>query len=65
MSVKEQIKKEIDRLPENILTEVFDFIKFLESKKEKRLLVRASQELSRTSFEKVWDNEEDAIYDSL
>lgn len=65
MSVKEEIKKEIDKLPENILTEVFDFIKFVENKKERQLLVKASQELSRTSFEKVWDNEEDAVYDSL
>ncbi len=49
MSVKEEIKKEIDKLPENILTEVFDFIKFVENKKERQLLVKASQELSRTS----------------
>lgn len=26
MSFKEEIKEEIDKLPENILTEVFDFI---------------------------------------
>jgi len=28
MSVKEMIKKEIDKLPENLLPEVFDFISF-------------------------------------
>ncbi len=65
MSVKEVIKKEIDKLPEDILAEVFDFIQFLESKKEKTLLIRASQKLSEVSFKKVWDNEEDAVYDSL
>ncbi len=32
MLVKELIKKEIDKLPEDILAEVFDFIQFLESK---------------------------------
>ena len=38
MSVKEVIKKEIDKLPEDILAEVFDFIQFLESRKEKIFL---------------------------
>ena len=65
MLVKELIKKEIDKLPEDILVEVFDFIQFLESKGEKNLLVRSSQELSTKSFKRVWDNEEDAIYDTL
>jgi len=65
MLVKELIKKEIDKLPEDILAEVFDFIQFLESKGEKNLLVRSSQELSSKSFKRVWDNEEDAIYDTL
>jgi len=65
MSVKEMIKKEIDNLPETLLQEIFDFIQFLEVKKEKDLLVRTSQTLSMTSFEKVWDNEEDAAYDAL
>lgn len=65
MSVKERIKDEIDRLPENLLPEVFDFIQFLETKRERALLVKASEELSRASFERIWDNEEDAVYDSL
>mgnify|MGYP001575266761 FL=1 len=65
MSVKETIKNEIDKLPENLLAEVLDFIQFLEDKKEKSLLAKASQELSAASFQKIWDNEEDAVYDSL
>ena len=65
MSVKEIIKNEIDKLPENLLAEVLDFVQFLETKGEKYLFVRASQELSATSFQKIWDNEQDAIYDSL
>jgi len=65
MSVKEMIKNEIDKLPENLLHEVLDFIQFLEIKREKMLLVKASQEMSLPSFERVWDNEEDAVYDSL
>jgi hypothetical protein len=65
MSVKEIIKMEIDKLPENLLAEVLDFIQFLESKKERSLFARASQALSAASFQKIWDNEEDAVYDSL
>lgn len=65
MSVKEMIKEEIDNLPENILSEVLDFIKFLEVKREKSFLVKTSQDLSTASFKKIWDNEEDAVYDSL
>jgi hypothetical protein len=65
MSVKEIIKSEIDKLPENLLSEVLDFIRFLESKKERTMLARASQELSTASFQKIWDNDEDAVYDSL
>ena len=65
MSVKELIKNEVDRLPENVLVEVYDFIQFLEVKKERNLLAMASQELSVPSFQKIWDNEEDAAYDNL
>jgi hypothetical protein len=62
---KELIKKEIDKLPEDVLAEVFDFIQFLESKRERDLFVRSSQELSATSFQKIWDNDEDAAYDTI
>jgi len=65
MSVKDMIKKELEKLPESILTEVFDFIQFLELKREKSILAKASQELSTASFQKIWDNKEDAVYDSL
>jgi len=65
MSVKEMIKKEVDKLPDDILPQVLDFIIFLETRSESRLLAKASQEFSSISFEKIWDNEEDAVYDSL
>ena len=65
MSVKDIIKKEVDRLPENILAEVLDFIQFLELKKEKDIVVKASQKLSERSFDKIWSNEEDAVYDNV
>ena len=65
MSDKELIKKEIDKLPEDILKEVFDFIQFLERKRERDLLVRSSQELSTASFQRIWDSEEDSVYDTV
>lgn len=65
MSMKDEIKNEVDKLPDNILAEVYDFIKFLEVRKEKAILAKASQDLSATSFQKIWDNEEDAVYDNL
>ena len=65
MSVKDIIKNEVDRLPEHALAEVLDFIQFLELKVEKGAFVKASQELSERSFEKIWSNEEDAAYDNL
>jgi len=62
---KEQIKREIDKLPEDVLGEGLDFIQFLETKREGDLLARSSQALSAGSFQRIWDNEEDAIYDTV
>jgi len=62
---KELIKREIDKLPEDVLQEIFDFIQFLETRKERDLLARSSQELSIGSFQRIWDNEEDAVYDTV
>jgi hypothetical protein len=65
MSVRELIKNEIDRIPEDILQEILDFIQFLELKKEKAILAKACQNLSEKSFDKIWNNDEDAVYDKL
>lgn len=65
MIAKKIIKKEIDKLPQNLVAEVYDFILFLESRNKKGLLAKTAQSLSESSFKKVWDNEEDAVYDSL
>lgn len=65
MTVKDLIKQEVDKLPENALSEVLDFIQFLELKREKGDLILAAQGISERSFERVWNNEEDAAYDKL
>ena len=33
--------------------------------RKENLLAKASQKLSTASFEKIWDNKEVAVYDSL
>ena len=65
MSLKELIKNEIDKLPESLLLEVFNFIQFIENKNERALLVKAYKKISNASFQKIWDNEEYDVYDSL
>ena len=62
MSVKEMIKKEIDKLPKIFLQR--SLISFVLKEKERIMIAKASQDLSTASFPKIWDNEEDAIYDS-
>ncbi len=49
MSVKEMIKNEIDKLPEGLLTEVYDFIQFLE-RILSSLLCKFSQRLYSQRF---------------
>lgn len=72
MSVKELIKKEVDKLPETLADEVYDFIMFLvrihpfgKRKSDKNNLAKSAQSLSTIPFQKIWDNEEDAVYDNL
>ncbi len=65
MTIKEMIKKEIDKLPEDILVEVFDLVRSQKQKKESELLTQTSQKMLEISFEKIWDNEEDCVYDKL
>ena len=65
MTVKDLIKQEIEKLPEGKLSEVLDFIQFLELKEGDRGLIVSAQLISERSFSQVWDNEEDAVYDAL
>ena len=64
MSIKELVKKEIEYLPENLIEEVYDFILFVEKRRQMNL-AKTAQELSIQSFLKIWDNEEDSVYDNV
>jgi len=65
MSVKDLIKNEVDRLPENVLIQVYDFIQSLEDRNDIDDHVRSSLEQSTASFQRIWDNDDDAAYDNL
>ena len=61
MNSEELIEKIRNLLPERI-AEVEDFIDFIAQRDERRL-VKAAAKLSEDAFSKVWDNEEDSVYD--
>ena len=55
----------IRALPDEKVAEVEDFVDFLQHRNDDRRLVRAAARLSEDAFQKVWDNPDDAEYDSL
>lgn len=57
--------EKIERLRPQQQAEVEDFVEFLEHKDQDRSLARAATKVSQTSFAKVWENLDDAVYDAL
>lgn len=57
--------EKIRSLPPDKITVLEDFIDFLLTRSEARLLVYAVTKLSEAAFTKIWDNPEDAEYDEL
>ncbi len=54
----------LKELPPQRLAEVEDFVDFLRTRDERRL-TQAAARASEAAFAKVWDNDEDAVYDRL
>jgi hypothetical protein len=52
MITKEEIKREVDKLPDNSLGEVYDYLKAVSGKKQPKV----SEEETRKSWEEWWDN---------
>jgi len=52
-------------LPRETLAEVENFVDFLRQRDDDRRLTQAAARLSEASFQKIWDNDEDAVYDDL
>ena len=61
----EDILDKLKELPADKLAEVEDFVDFLRMRNEERRLAQATTKLSESTFEKVWDNPDDAEYDKL
>lgn len=64
MQARELLFEKIEQLPPQKIAEVVDFVDFL-AEREERKLVESATKLSEKAFEKVWDNDEDSIYDEL
>ena len=53
----------IQALPDEQIAEVEDFVDFIAARAQERALVRAGAAISAPSFEKIWSNPEDDVYD--
>lgn len=58
-----QVQQKLGQLPPERLAEVEDFIDFLRERDQDRRLRRDYAQASEAAFAKVWDNDEDAVYD--
>lgn len=61
----QRLFEKICRLPPDKLVVVEEFVEFLKSRNEKTVSVDSLSKLSEKSFQRVWDNQEDADYDNL
>lgn len=55
----------LESLPPERVAEVEDFIDFLKSRDQDRQLTSAAAKVAEPSLKNVWDNPDDAVYDSL
>ena len=61
----EQTLAKLQRLPEQRVAEVVDFIDFLSSRENDSALRNAAQNVTEGTLKKVWENPADAEYDKL
>jgi hypothetical protein len=57
--------EKLKKLPPERVAEVEDFVDFLRTRDEERALARATTRAAVPSFERVWNNDDDAAYDRL
>lgn len=55
----------IQALPAERIAEVEDFVDFIATRTQDRALIQAATAASASSFARVWDNEDDDVYDAL
>lgn len=61
----EQVRDKLENLAPERLAEVEDFIDFLRERDQDQRLRRQYEQASETAFARIWDNDEDAVYDEL
>ena len=59
------VQHKLEHLAPERLAEVEDFIDFLQQRDRDQHLRRDYARASEPAFAKVWDNDEDAVYDEL
>ncbi|MGK7879818.1 MAG: toxin-antitoxin system, antitoxin component, Xre family protein [Crocosphaera sp.] len=64
-TVEKRLLKKVKHLSFEQMQKVEEFIDSLNSENSDKALILASTQLSESSFNKVWDNPEDAVYDEL
>jgi hypothetical protein len=61
----QHVLEKLEHLSPDRLSEVEDFIDFLQQRDQGKRLRRDFARASEAAFVKVWDNDDDAIYDTL
>lgn len=61
----QQVLEKLEQLSPDRLAEVEDFIDFLQQRDQDKRLHQDYARASEAAFAKIWDNDEDAIYDQL
>lgn len=57
--------EKIKALPPERIAEVDDFVDFIRSREQERMLTRAASAASAPAFAAIWNNPEDDAYDAL
>jgi hypothetical protein len=62
---KRLIIEKIRTLPPDRIAQVADFVDFISQKDQERQLRHAAGKMAEDTFNTVWDNSEDDVYDRL
>ena len=61
----ENMIKKLDQISPERLAEIDDFIDFIRLRDQNNTLYKDFIRASESAFVKVWDNDDDAVYDTL
>ena len=64
-TLEKRLLEKVKHLSFEQMEKVEGFIDSLDSENSDQALILASTQLSESSFNEVWDNPEDAVYDNL